>query len=607
MKAAYLRHHHGLLSNFILCEIIKPFNTFFITLPRVNTFLHKKYMKHFFTTILICASSLTLPLPATAESGGEAYYSNGYFRRGAADVAEISCAYAGHLKDKLGDRELRQARVVVIDGNINGDDIALLRKLCSRSACTDANNSPVDNYVDLDLSRTHITTGGYYYSSNRATRDEVGDNMFYGCTALRTIILPEFTSCLRKRAFYGCNKLEDVMMPRGVRFIDDEAFYSCSRLRKVDLPEGIERIGARAFYNCLELPNVRLPYTLREIGNEAFSYCPLRSISLPRQLATLGNGAFSNTQLTQILIPASTFIKGGLGYISTLTRIDVESGNSTYISEDGILYCDKGYTLHTFPMGRGGDVTVPDGVTRIGSYAFSGSKVKSVYLPESVAEIGEGAFQDCSSMASVSFAESVKAIGDKAFSGCSSITSFVWPNGVSVVGAGTFQGCKKLESIRLSDAVTDLRQDAFRSCEALQSINLPERLVSIGKECFRGCKLLDKVVVPSTVKTLSFKAFNECKNLKHITLNEGLKVIEESALDNCNLLSIDIPSTVEVIDKKMVDKNKNLQRIVVHATTPPMLKSDSEKNVPLYVPSVSVDAYAATKPWKNYKKILPIE
>lgn len=92
-----------------------------------------------------------------------------------------------------------------------------------------------------------------------------------------------------------------------------------------------------------------------------------------------------------------------------------------------------------------------------------------------------------------------------------------------------------------------------------------------------------------------------------ITLNEGLKIIEESALDNCNLLSLTIPSTVQVIDKKMVEKNKNLQKIVVLATIPPALKSDSEKKVPLYVPAQSLELYKNTKPWKNYKTILPIE
>lgn len=559
-------------------------------------------MRKVLATICICASALTLSLPTLSAMPSGATYYGGNYRHGAPDVCEISCRYAGHLKDKLGERELRQARIVVIIGNINGDDIALLRKLCTRTACFDTNGNPIENYVDLDLSEAHITTGGYYYSGNRAIRDEVGDYMFYGCTALRTIILPKFTSCIRKRAFSGCSKLEDVMMPRNVRFIDDEAFYSCGQLRKVDLPDGIERIGNRAFSHCLELPEVNLPYTLREIGCEAFSYCPLRAVHLPQGLVSLGNNAFSYTKLTQMLIPASTYLKGGLGTISTLTRIDVESGNSTLLSEDGILYSDNGYTLHTFPMGRDAEVTVPDGVTRIGNFAFSGSKVKSVYLPESTTEIGNSAFMNCSGMASISFAEALKSIGNHAFSGCAAITSFAWPNGVNVVDEGTFMGCKSLQQVSLPNCVTELRQDAFRNCESLQSISLPEGLTIIGKECFRGCKSLSKVAVPSTVKTLSFKAFNECRSLTAITLNEGLRVIEESALDNCNLLSIDIPRTVEVIEKKMVDKNKNLQKIVVRATTPPILKSDSEKGVPLYVPASSVELYKGTKPWTNYKK-----
>lgn len=78
-------------------------------------------------------------------------------------------------------------------------------------------------------------------------------------------------------------------------------------------------------------------------------------------------------------------------------------------------------------------VTIPEGVTEIGSSAFRGCEVLAwVDIPNSVTEIGEWAFLDCKSLASVSIPGSVAKIGNGAFSGCKGLTvkcsrySYVW-------------------------------------------------------------------------------------------------------------------------------------------------------------------------------------
>ena len=60
------------------------------------------------------------------------------------------------------------------------------------------------------------------------------------------------------------------------------------------------------------------------------------------------------------------------------------------IDEDGVL---------TAYVGPGGDVVIPDGVTKIESWAFQDqTSVTSVVIPDSVKEIGLGAFSGCSSI-----------------------------------------------------------------------------------------------------------------------------------------------------------------------------------------------------------------
>ena len=64
-------------------------------------------------------------------------------------------------------------------------------------------------------------------------------------------------------------------------------------------------------------------------------------------------------------------------------------------------------------------VIIGDGVTTIGSSAFSGcSSLTSLTIPNSVTDIGSSAFSGCSSLTSVTIGNSVTEIGYYAFSGC---------------------------------------------------------------------------------------------------------------------------------------------------------------------------------------------
>ena len=93
-----------------------------------------------------------------------------------------------------------------------------------------------------------------------------------------------------------------------------------------------------------------------------------------------------------------------------LTNILVEPGNSTYTSIDGVLFSGsttytrgvKGtqfteYKLMKYPEGKKQQTyEVPQGVTHIHMYAFANQQhIKKLVLPESVSEIGEGAFSGC--------------------------------------------------------------------------------------------------------------------------------------------------------------------------------------------------------------------
>ena len=85
-------------------------------------------------------------------------------------------------------------------------------------------------------------------------------------------------------------------------------------------------------------------------------------------------------------------------------------------------------------------------------------------IPEGVIQIGESAFQDCTSLKSVSIPDSVTSIGDFAFYGCTSLKSISIPDSVTDIGWRAFFGCTNLTSVTIMNANIDIDDNAFEGC-----------------------------------------------------------------------------------------------------------------------------------------------
>jgi hypothetical protein len=79
---------------------------------------------------------------------------------------------------------------------------------------------------------------------------------------------------------------------------------------------------------------------------------------------------------------------------------------------------------------------------------------------------------------------SVKEIGDGAFAGCWSLRSVTIPNGVTEIGDYTFQQCHNLTSVTIPDSVTSIGDWAFDECKHLTSVTIPSSVTHIGKKAF---------------------------------------------------------------------------------------------------------------------------
>ena len=59
--------------------------------------------------------------------------------------------------------------------------------------------------------------------------------------------------------------------------------------------------------------------------------------------------------------------------------------------------------------------------------------------------------------------DNVTSIGDYAFSGCEGLTSVTMGNGVTSIGGSAFSGCSGLKSVTIPDSVTSIGDEAFSS------------------------------------------------------------------------------------------------------------------------------------------------
>ena len=94
-------------------------------------------------------------------------------------------------------------------------------------------------------------------------------------------------------------------------------------------------------------------------------------------------------------------------------------------------------------------VVIEDGVTSIGTAAFSGCGLISITIPDSVTSIGGSAFENCSNLTSITIPDSVTSIEYCVFS-CCGLTSITIPDSVTSIGSEAFSSCFYLETISLS-------------------------------------------------------------------------------------------------------------------------------------------------------------
>ena len=91
---------------------------------------------------------------------------------------------------------------------------------------------------------------------------EINSNAFSGCTALKSIVIPENVTSFSDNAFKNCRNLPAINVPENLSSIGSSCFYNCSLLESIVIPETVTTVGSNAFQRCSKLTTVTVPARL---------------------------------------------------------------------------------------------------------------------------------------------------------------------------------------------------------------------------------------------------------------------------------------------------------------------------------------------------------
>ena len=124
---------------------------------------------------------------------------------------------------------------------------------------------------------------------------------------------------------------------------------------------------------------------------------------------------------------------------------------------------------------------------------FSGlSGYEYIYLPDSIVDIKNGAFRNCTA-STIVMGSKVETIGAGAFAGCTQLSDIILSERLTSIGNNSFEGCVSLNELTVGKNVASVGEEAFKNCSSLEQIYFENPYVSISENAFEGCS--DSLVI----------------------------------------------------------------------------------------------------------------
>lgn len=225
------------------------------------------------------------------------------------------------------------------------------------------------------------------------------------CSRLKKITLPSYVKVIHTGAFRRCTNLREIVIPQSVEEILQEAFIGCKNLERIEIPKSVKVIRSHTFDGCSSLKEVIFKGKVKNIEPHAFMGCSsLTQFRIPegvRDFSVLS--IYECDNIETIYIP-KTLDSFRVHRLKSLAHIVVDRKNKSFQSIDDVLYTRNREGLVLYPeRATRKSYKIDDSVKTIGRYAFRGSSLDSIMLPDNLEMIEEWAFEQCGNLRYVKY------------------------------------------------------------------------------------------------------------------------------------------------------------------------------------------------------------
>ncbi len=525
--------------------------------------------------ILLCgilAMSLAIPATGFAENEQEDYQAETFSE----NVSSGDYTYTQSDGEITITKYAGSGETVEIPSQIEGMPVTTIGRRAFQNCSTIIQLTIPDGitFIDREAFRDCTNLEEIYYN---CTLEKIGTNIFSGCSKLKTAYLGENVASLgvdennttfgpAMESFVVDEKNQKLFSMDGVLYQVQEdgkdavVLYPVAKKQESfhisDTISGISRYGLcgnpylkelmiegedlvvkqNAICNLSSLEKITIGGKIDSMDTNAIVDCDaLQEIYVEVNIPSpkSGSGFFSGcANLSYVRIGKNVTEFSADDFGDTISFYDVEDGNTSFLSDNGVLYSVKDIkTLLKYPPYKEeSSYVIPGDTGKIEGRAFEECTLlkEVIFSPQEEVEIETYTFYRCGELERIELTGNVTKVNDDAIWGCDNLHTILWGERLTEWGdISNLSGFSGLQEVQVESGNTK-----FSSSEGVL-FDKEQKILYV----YPASKEGGTYVVPSTVTEIYEYAFQNCIYLNAIEIPESVTAIGDHSID-CTIIGI---------------------------------------------------------------------